>query len=105
MPKTYYNLQELTYQESGAVQYATGDIWIGNWTQIHGIPRQFITGMIGLGDEFTAKRCATPRDVKRAMNDHERELDCPVSRSGFKSWQVTTQSGEELTVTINHNWN
>ena len=41
--ETFEDLQELTGQESGAVQYADGGIFVGNWTQVNGIPRVFAT--------------------------------------------------------------
>lgn len=94
--KTYTNLQELTHQESGAVQYGN-DIWIGNWSSIEGLPREFYTGTIGLGETITAKRCRVPAEVKQAMNDHEREQGTEVSRTGFKAWNVN--DGEAIVVT------
>lgn len=99
------SLQELTGKESGAVQYNNGDIWIGNWTQVAGIPREFATGTIGLGETLLAKRCATPKAVRRAMQDYELEQvpDMAPSQAGWRSWCVTA-GNEEVTVTINHNW-
>lgn len=85
---TSQTLQEITGHESGAVQYEDGSIWIGNWSSIEGIPRQFVTGMIGLGETLTAKKCAVPQSVRQAMNEHEREQGTEVSRSGFRAWRV-----------------
>lgn len=93
------SLQELTRQESGAVQYSDGTIWIGNWTGIEGIPRAFVTGMIGLGEPLTARVCAAPRDVVRAMQEHEREQETEVSRTGFRAWRVN-----DVVVVVNRAW-
>jgi hypothetical protein len=98
--RTYDNLQELTGHEAGAILHSNGEIVITNWAGIPGIPREFATGMIGLGEELSAKRCATPAAVKRAMREHEREQGTDPSRTGFRSWQVG-----EVVVTINTNWN
>ena len=98
--ETYNDLQELTGQESGAVQYGDGSIWIGNWTQVNGIPRMFATGMIGLGETLTAVPCDVPDEVKQAMNDHEREQDTQVSTEGFTAWRVN----DEITVAIQNDW-
>ena len=95
--KNFEDLQELTGQESGAVQYGDGSIWVGNWTSISGIPRMFATGMIGLGETLTAVSCEVPEEVKRAMNDHEREQGMEVSNDGFTAWKVN--DGEVIVVT------
>ena len=46
------NLQELTGQESGIVIYDGKEGIICNWSSINGIPRMFVTGIIGLGEEI-----------------------------------------------------
>jgi hypothetical protein len=94
IPK-FHDLQELTGHESGAVQYSDGSIWIGNWSGIAGIPRQFATGMIGLGETLTAARCPVPADVRRAMRKHEKEQGGTRSRRGFMAWLV---NGETVVV-------
>lgn len=45
------NLQELTGQESGIVIYENGAV-LCNWSSIDGLPRIFVTGLIGLGEEI-----------------------------------------------------
>ena len=90
--KTYSDLQELTGHESGVIQYSYGEIWIGNWTGVSGIPRQFISlpgsPMIGLGETLTAKRCAAPKAVIKTMQQHERDNGDTVSTTGFRAWEV-----------------
>lgn len=98
--KTFEDLQELTGQESGAVQYGDGSIWVGNWTQVNGIPRMFATGLIGLGETLTAIPCEVPEEVKQAMNDHEREQGTEASQDGFTAWRVN----DEITVVIQNGW-
>ena len=45
------NLQELTGYESGVVVFKESNKGIAiNWSSIEGIPRIFVTGVIGLGD-------------------------------------------------------
>jgi hypothetical protein len=99
--KIYQNLQDLTGHESGAVLFEeSGEILICNWSQVQGIPRVFVTGIIGLGEPLTAVPCAVPKEVKRAMNDHEREQGAEVSKNGFRAWRV---NGKVIVVT-QANW-
>lgn len=98
--ETYTDLQELTGHESGAVLFANGEILICNWTQVNGIPRVFATGLIGLGETLTAVPCEVPEEVKRAMNDHEREQGTEASTEGFSAWRVN----DEITVVIQNDW-
>ena len=93
-------LQDLTGQESGPVQYGDGSIWIGNWTQVNGIPRVFATGLIGLGETLTAVTCEVPEEVKQAMNDHERTQSTEASTEGFTAWRVN----DEVTVVTQNEW-
>ncbi|GAB4504357.1 MAG: hypothetical protein Fur0043_13510 [Anaerolineales bacterium] len=53
---TYTDLQDLTGHESGALLFENGDIIICNWSQVQGIPRLFVTGLVGLGEVLTAER-------------------------------------------------
>lgn len=100
--KTFKTLQELTGRESGAVQYKDNAIWIGNWTSVEGIPRTvFGCWTVGLGETMTAKTTAVPEDVKRAMQQHERDNGSPVSQTGFKAWRVN----DKVTVVIQTGWN
>ncbi|MDP1547393.1 MAG: hypothetical protein Q8L87_15390 [Anaerolineales bacterium] len=98
--ETYNDLQELTGQESGAVQYADGEILICNWTQVQGIPRMFATGLIGMGETLTAVPCGVPSEVKQAMNEHEREQGTEASTEGFTAWRVN----DEVTVVTQNDW-
>ncbi|NOH04677.1 MAG: hypothetical protein HND47_23255 [Chloroflexi bacterium] len=99
--ETYRDLQELTGHESGALLFANGDILICNWTQVQGIPRMFATGLIGLGETLTAEPCEVPDEVKRAMNEHEREQGADaVSTEGFTAWRVN----DEVTVVTQCGW-
>ena len=102
MPKkTYRNLQDLTGQESGAVQYGGDDIWIGNWSSFDGLPRSFALGTIGLGEEMTAKQCRVPNDVKEAMQAHELEQGADsINVTGFYAWKVN-----DVVVVVQDDWN
>jgi hypothetical protein len=96
------NLQEITGTESGAIQYQDGNIWIGNWSHEDGIPHYLAPiGMIGLGEQLRAKRCAVPPGVKRAMQDHDRDQgnDTPA-KTGYRAWRVNG-----VTVVIQNDWN
>jgi hypothetical protein len=97
---TYTDLQELTGQESGAVQYADGEILICNWTQVNGVPRMFATGLIGLGETLTAISCNVPDKVIQAMNEHEREQGNEASTEGFTAWLVN----DEITIVTQNEW-
>ncbi len=44
-------LQDLTGQESGIVIYNNGDTIIANWSSLHGLPRLFVSGIIGMGGD------------------------------------------------------
>ena len=100
--KTYEDLQELTGHESGAIRYSDGAIWIGNWTQVQGIPRLLEPiGMIGLGETLTARRFPVPAEVKKAMQDHEWNQGAEaVSEKGFSAWLV---NGDTVVV-VQENW-
>lgn len=72
---TITSLYDLTGHESGAVQYDDGAIWTGNWSSISGIPRQFLTGMLGLGEDLgDTEPIAVPKEVITAMEQHTGEL-------------------------------
>ena len=81
-------LYEITQHESGAVQYADGRIWIGNWVGVPGIPHLFAATTIGLGEELTAKICAVPQAVIQAMQQHEFARGDEPSKTGFLAWAV-----------------
>ena len=98
--KTYSSLQELTGYEAGAVLYANGDIWIGNWSSIEGLPRIFAFTTIGLGEDLIGTRCRVPSEAKRAMQLHEQEQGTNISRSGFRAWKVN-----EAIVVVQEDWN
>lgn len=50
---THRTLQDLTGCESGLVLYhESHEAICCNWTSIHGLPRVFVTGVIGLGEEI-----------------------------------------------------
>lgn len=46
------NLEELTGQESGIVIYTTKEGILCNWSSIKGLPKLFVTGVFGLGEEI-----------------------------------------------------
>ena len=98
--KIYNDLQELTGHESGAIKYNGGEMIICNWAGIEGLPRQFATGLISLGEKLTAKRCAAPRDVIKAMQAHEIYMDTAISKTGFRAWLVN----DKAIVVIQQDW-
>lgn len=103
MSQTYQTLQGLTGHESGAVQYENGDIWIGNWTQIAGIPRVLTDWgpEIGLGEILFAKPVEPPAEVIEAMEEFEREQGNPPSDSSYRAWEVIPG----VIAVVNTEWN
>ncbi len=102
--KTYTSLQELTGYESGAVYFKeSGEILICNWSNVDGIPRldPFGYAVVGLGKELQARKCAVPAEVKKAMQEHEREHGAPVSETGFQAWEVN----DKYIVVVQQGWN
>jgi hypothetical protein len=64
------NLQELTGYESGLTIFKGSDeAIITNWSNIEGIPRVFVTGMIGLNDGD---------DLQRSNNVDEYIIDYAI---------------------------
>lgn len=49
--RTVKTLEELTGQESGIVVYQNEGI-LCNWSSVDGLPRMFVTGIIGLGEDI-----------------------------------------------------
>lgn len=104
---TFETLQEITGHEAGAVVYHTGDVWVGNWTQIAGIPREFVAGSIGLGETLTATPCQVPSEAIHAMRQHiTAQGDEPVDESvySYSAWEVTA-GNETVTVVVSQGWN
>lgn len=104
---TYDTLQEITGHEAGAVVYSTGDVWIGNWTQIAGIPREFVAGSIGLGETLTATPTDVPHEAIHAMRQHvaaQGEEPIDETEYPYSAWEVTA-SNETVTVVTCAGWN
>jgi hypothetical protein len=107
MTDTYETLQDITGHEAGAVVYHTGDVWVGNWTQIAGVPREFVTGSIGLGETLTAMPTDVPREAIHAMRQHVADQgDEPVDEAKYpySAWEVTA-GNETVTVVVCQGWN
>lgn len=96
MEKTYKRLQDLTGHEAGIIEYESGETLICNWSHDDGIPRMFATGLIGFGEEFTAKRIAMPNHLKKLMQQHDKENGCKQYVNGYRAWKVTC--GEETLI-------
>lgn len=94
-------LQDLTGQESGAVLYDGGDIWIGNWTGINGLPREFATGTIGLSESLDdAEPCDVPSEAIEAMEQHAADNGDETSEmETYKAWRV-----DGATVVVCRDW-
>lgn len=110
MEETYTTLQEITGQESGAVLYIDGEIWIGNWSSIAGIPRTFAGAIIGLGEDLTAVPCDVPTSVILAMLTHEgieaKLEDVDVYEHKFAAWKVNAwRVKDDYIVVTNIDWN
>ena len=99
-PPIHHCLQDLTGQESGAIQYANGDTWIGNWSSTKGIPRQFINSWIGLGEELTGEKIDAPSNIVKAMQRWDKAAGGEVAKTGYKAWEV---NGEIIAV-IHPSW-
>ena len=68
------NLQELTGYESGVVFFKESEEgFITNWVGINGIPRIFVTGVIGLGDGEDITE-TTQEDVSQNLLDYIMEI-------------------------------
>lgn len=104
----FSNLQDLTGHESGAILFGNGDILICNWSSLDGIPRVGpFGGLIGIPERLTARRVAVPREVKIAMQQHEREQGARrVSQKGFRGWKVFSNilGRETVTVVVQDDW-
>ena len=90
------NLQDLTGYESGVLVWRDTKEGIAtNWSAINGIPRQFATGLIGLGDgddlEPVVDLCDIDRDIIAAAFDlAEAEGDeAPAPDKVFANTEVT----------------
>ena len=98
-------LQDITTSESGAITWADGTIWIGNWTSINGLPRSL--GPLTIGLDLGLRRhggCATPAATRRAMIDHCREQGDPHPPSrGYRSRRVS-EGHDTVIVTTHSDW-
>lgn len=97
---TYRSMQEITGHEAGAVCWPGGEIWIGNWVGIEGLPRGLAGAWIGMGEDLTAEACAVPSEAIAALNEHEIAQGSEPSKSGFHAWQVN-----EAVIVIQDDWN
>lgn len=99
----FRDLQEFTGQESGAVMYDSGEIWIGNWTGFSGLPRVFAGMTIGLGETITrAEVCRVPEEAKTAMIEHDidNSHDIYDNDDAWCAWRVNNNT----IVVVNQNW-
>ncbi len=97
------NLYDITGQESGAIQYEDGFIWIGKWARIEGTPRTLLESLCTIdlgGDLVDAEPCKVPPSVIEAMREHELDNGDTVSEGGWYAWRVA-----DVTIVINRGWN
>lgn len=98
-------LQEITGYESGAVVYEDGSVWVGNWSSIDGIPRQFATGDIGLGEDVAAMEredVSVPETAIDAMIQHEADQGVDfVARTGYLAIRLPVA---KVTVVTHEDW-
>lgn len=98
------DLQELTGQESGAILFQSGEIWIGNWVGIQGIPREFATGTVGLGEDLSTAYPVEPdQGVIDEMIKYDVEHGGDGSDYGYKAWSISLMP-EIVMVVINLGW-
>jgi hypothetical protein len=95
----------MTGNESGAVKYTDGNIWIGNWSSFDGLPHVLEPiGTIGLGEEIIVEddTVDAPLDVILAMDEHTIENgDTPDPTDTHSAWLL--EGGE--VVVICDSWN
>ena len=67
------NLQEIctNHNESGIVLFEDKAAIICNWNGINGIPRLFVTGIIGLGEELNVIKRFKIESWKNFVTDYE----------------------------------
>jgi hypothetical protein len=106
---TWDSLRDLTGNESGAVVFDKEAI-ICNWASIQGVPRLFVTGLIGLDEKLkSAVRIQPPEWVKDEMIKHD--INNGGNDGGFdysegwRAWEVTTGSDEVFIVVTHVEWN
>lgn len=105
-------LQDYTGQESGAVLFDEGTIWIGNWSSINGIPREFAHAAIGLndltddsGELLPCEVIAPPGEVIQAMLDHEQEVDPGTDPTPEKDFHAISIPKHNVIVVWADTWN
>lgn len=105
-------LQDYTGQESGAVLFDEGTIWIGNWGSIEGIPREFALASIGLndltndeGDLLPYEAVSPPGEVVQAMLDREQELDPGTDQTPENSFHAISIPKHNVVVVWSDTWN
>ena len=67
--RTVSGLEELTDQESGIIVYGNRDVVICNWRGVSGLPRVFMGGLVGLGEELEAEPGEDVKDVACFLDD------------------------------------
>ena len=77
------NLQELTGYESGAVIFKeSNEGFITNWSSVEGIPRLFVTGIIGLDDGEDLEKVDNSEYIQFALELAQEECDMILSEGG-----------------------
>ncbi len=98
------SLETITGHEAGAVMYSDGQILIGNWSGIEGLPRVMNFGsgeLIGLGGKLEAKPTLVPKEMKLAMQKYETSRGLHESKDGFCAWNI---NNGDAVVVVQKGW-
>ena len=105
-------LQDYTSRESGAIVYEDGNIVIGNWAGINGIPREFAGAWVGLndlqdenGDLLTFESIEVPDDAKRALLEHEQLVEPGCEPSPDNAFSAIEIPSLNVIVVWSSEWN
>lgn len=98
-------LQDITGYESGAVQYADGSTWVGNWSSIDGLPREALGADVGTGDLTEAMEqvdVPVPSEALEAM--HELELAESADPHADDCYSATYLPALDVTIVTCKEW-
>lgn len=94
-------LQTLTGQESGIVVYANGEAIVVNWSSLDGLPRVFVTGIVGMGGEGS-KVISQERveDISRLIDEKQIIYDANGDADSLAGTPGTVYALEDDTLII-----
>lgn len=98
------NLQELTGQESGIVIYGNKEAIVCNWTSISGLPKVFITGLLGNDDDIP---CVNGEEYKEEQikNLLEGVTIIYANEEEMPLKAIVYKLNDTITVVAPHGWN